>query len=54
VQYFEYQFSGETKDVANVVNAAKENDLTVMSVVNAVGSLIARTTKLGVYCNGAY
>lgn len=43
--------SGETKDVANVVNAAQENNLTVMSVVNAVGSLIARTTKLGVYCN---
>ena len=43
--------SGETKDVANVVNAAQEKDLTVMSVVNAVGSLIARTTKLGVYCN---
>jgi glucosamine--fructose-6-phosphate aminotransferase (isomerizing) len=43
--------SGETKDVANVVNAAIEQDLTVMSVVNAVGSLIARTTKLGVYCN---
>jgi glucosamine--fructose-6-phosphate aminotransferase (isomerizing) len=43
--------SGETKDVANVVNAAQEHDLTVMSVVNAVGSLIARTTKLGVYCN---
>ena len=43
--------SGETKDVANVVNAAKEQDLHVMSVVNAVGSLIARTTKLGVYCN---
>merc|ERR1712087_252131 len=43
--------SGETKDVANVVNAARENDLTVMSVVNAVGSLIARTTNLGVYCN---
>ena len=43
--------SGETKDVANVVNAAQENDLTVMSVVNAVGSLIARTTNLGVYCN---
>jgi len=43
--------SGETKDVANVVNAAQENDLTVLSVVNAVGSLIARTTKLGVYCN---
>jgi len=43
--------SGETRDVANVVNAAQENDLTVMSVVNSVGSLIARTTKLGVYCN---
>mmetsp|Transcript_32681 Transcript_32681/g.74592 ORF Transcript_32681/g.74592 Transcript_32681/m.74592 type:complete len:695 (+) Transcript_32681:125-2209(+) len=43
--------SGETKDVANVVNAAQENDLTVMSVVNSVGSLIARTTNLGVYCN---
>merc|ERR1712194_76125 len=43
--------SGETKDVANVVNAAQKNDLTVMSVVNSVGSLIARTTELGVYCN---
>mmetsp|Transcript_3598 Transcript_3598/g.6956 ORF Transcript_3598/g.6956 Transcript_3598/m.6956 type:complete len:715 (+) Transcript_3598:311-2455(+) len=43
--------SGETKDVANVVNAAQKKNLTVMSVVNAVGSLIARTTKLGVYCN---
>jgi len=43
--------SGETKDVARVVNAAQEKDITVMSVVNAVGSLIARTTKLGVYCN---
>jgi glucosamine--fructose-6-phosphate aminotransferase (isomerizing) len=43
--------SGETKDVANVVNAAQEKDLTVMSVVNAVGSMIARTTNLGVYCN---
>jgi glucosamine--fructose-6-phosphate aminotransferase (isomerizing) len=43
--------SGETKDVANVVHAAQENDLTVMSVVNSVGSLIARTTELGVYCN---
>ena len=43
--------SGETKDVANVVNAAQDNNLTVMSVVNSVGSLIARTTNLGVYCN---
>mmetsp|Transcript_19376 Transcript_19376/g.39586 ORF Transcript_19376/g.39586 Transcript_19376/m.39586 type:complete len:700 (-) Transcript_19376:559-2658(-) len=43
--------SGETKDVARVVNAAQEKDVTVLSVVNAVGSLIARMTKLGVYCN---
>merc|ERR1739844_175947 len=39
------------KDVARVVNSAQEKDVTVLSVVNAVGSLIARTTKLGVYCN---
>lgn len=43
--------SGETKDVANVVNAARVQGINVMSVVNAVGSLIARTTNLGVYCN---
>jgi len=43
--------SGETKDVARVVTAAQEKDVTVVSVVNAVGSLIARMTKLGVYCN---
>jgi len=43
--------SGETKDVVRVVNTAMEKNITVMSVVNAVGSLIARTTKLGVYCN---
>ena len=43
--------SGETKDVARVVNFAMEKGVTVMSVVNSVGSLIARTTKLGVYCN---
>ncbi|KAL3787103.1 hypothetical protein ACHAWO_013287 [Cyclotella atomus] len=37
--------SGETKDVANLVNAAQEKDLTVMSVGNAVGtrSLLQRT-----------
>ncbi|KAK1734860.1 glutamine--fructose-6-phosphate aminotransferase (isomerizing) [Skeletonema marinoi] len=35
--------SGETK--------SKEKDITIVSVVNAIGSLIARTTKLGVYCN---
>lgn len=43
--------SGETKDVVRVVNAALDKELTVLSVVNAVGSLIARTTKIGVYCN---
>lgn len=43
--------SGETKDVQRVVTTAMGKDITVMSVVNAVGSLIARTTKLGVYCN---
>ena len=43
--------SGETKDVHRVVKTAMKNDIKVMSVVNAVGSLIARTTKLGVYCN---
>jgi glucosamine--fructose-6-phosphate aminotransferase (isomerizing) len=43
--------SGETKDVQRVVVNAMEKGVTVLSVVNAVGSLIARTTKLGVYCN---
>ena len=43
--------SGETKDVARVVNTAMDKGITVMSVVNSVGSLIARTTKLGVYCH---
>jgi glucosamine--fructose-6-phosphate aminotransferase (isomerizing) len=43
--------SGETKDVVRVVHTAMEKNVTVLSVVNAVGSLIARTTKLGVYCN---
>ena len=43
--------SGETKDVARVVTTAMDRGVTVLSVVNAVGSLIARTTKMGVYCN---
>jgi len=43
--------SGETKDLMRVVNLAMEKGFTVLSVVNAVGSLIARTTKLGVYLN---
>lgn len=43
--------SGETKDVIRVVKQAMDKDIPVMSVVNAVGSMIARTTKMGVYCN---
>jgi glutamine---fructose-6-phosphate transaminase (isomerizing) len=43
--------SGETKDVIRVVNTAMDRGINVMSVVNSVGSLIARTTKIGVYCN---
>lgn len=43
--------SGETKDVVSLVQAAKGLGLQTMSVVNAVGSTIARATKLGVYCN---
>jgi len=43
--------SGETKDVQRVVKTAMQDDITVMSIINSVGSLIARTTKMGVYCN---
>lgn len=43
--------SGETKDVHRVVVSAMDRGMNVLSVVNAVGSLIARTTKCGVYCN---
>jgi len=43
--------SGETRDVFKAVTKAEKAGLPVFSVVNAVGSLIARTTKLGVYLN---
>jgi len=43
--------SGETKDVHRVVVNAMKEGITALSVVNAVGSLIARTTNMGVYCN---
>lgn len=43
--------SGETKDVVTLVQAAQGLGLKTMSVVNSVGSTIARATKLGVYCN---
>lgn len=43
--------SGETKDVHRAVALGQELGLPVFSVVNAVGSLIARTTQCGVYVN---
>mmetsp|Transcript_23612 Transcript_23612/g.72930 ORF Transcript_23612/g.72930 Transcript_23612/m.72930 type:complete len:657 (+) Transcript_23612:174-2144(+) len=43
--------SGETKDVLRCVQKALGHDVTALSIVNSVGSLIARTTKLGVYLN---
>jgi len=43
--------SGETKDVHRVLNMTEELDLPRFSVVNAVGSLIARSTNCGVYLN---
>ena len=43
--------SGETKDVHRAVKVAMETGTPVMSVVNTVGSLIARTTGMGVYLN---
>lgn len=43
--------SGETKDVHRAVKLAVDNGVPCISVVNVVGSLIARTTGLGVYLN---
>ena len=45
--------SGETKDVFRAVLLGQKsgNPLPVLSVVNVVGSLIARTTGMGVYLN---
>lgn len=43
--------SGETKDVQNAVVLAQQMGKPTFSVINAVGSLIARTTKCGVYLN---
>lgn len=45
--------SGETRDVVRVLQMSEELPLEVptFSVVNSVGSLIARTTKCGVYLN---
>lgn len=43
--------SGETKDVHRALGLAEERNVPTFSVVNAVGSLIARTTECGVYLN---
>ncbi|NBS69550.1 glutamine--fructose-6-phosphate transaminase (isomerizing) [bacterium] len=43
--------SGETKDTHRAVILAQSMGIPVFSVINAVGSLIARTTKCGVYLN---
>ena len=43
--------SGETKDTHRALIIAQEHNIPTFSVVNAVGSLIARTTKCGVYLN---
>jgi glucosamine--fructose-6-phosphate aminotransferase (isomerizing) len=43
--------SGETKDAHRALQIAEDLNVPTFSVVNAVGSLIARTTKCGVYLN---
>lgn len=43
--------SGETKDTHRAMMLAQEHGVPTFSVVNAVGSLIARGTKCGVYLN---
>jgi glucosamine--fructose-6-phosphate aminotransferase (isomerizing) len=43
--------SGETSDVKRVVNEAQNEGVITMGVVNVVGSLVARATNIGVYCN---
>lgn len=43
--------SGETKDVHRALTLAMNKGLPVISIVNAVGSLIARSTGCGVYIN---
>ncbi|MFZ2682100.1 MAG: glutamine--fructose-6-phosphate transaminase (isomerizing) [Patescibacteria group bacterium] len=43
--------SGETKDVHRAVILGQDLGLPVFSVINAVGSLIARSTQCGVYLN---
>lgn len=43
--------SGETKDVIRAIKVAEEKDVPIFSVVNSVGSHIARMTGVGCYLN---
>eukprot|EP01130_Rhizamoeba_saxonica_P014122 TRINITY_DN6121_c0_g2_i2.p1 TRINITY_DN6121_c0_g2~~TRINITY_DN6121_c0_g2_i2.p1 ORF type:complete len:634 (-),score=111.52 TRINITY_DN6121_c0_g2_i2:1801-3702(-) len=43
--------SGETKDVHRALTLCQQNEMPCFSVVNTVGSLIARSTNCGVYLN---
>jgi glucosamine--fructose-6-phosphate aminotransferase (isomerizing) len=43
--------SGETSDVKSFVETAMSEGTTTVGVVNVVGSMIARATKMGVYCH---
>jgi len=43
--------SGETKDLYNCVEYAKNNNIITIGIVNVVDSLIAREVDCGIYCN---
>lgn len=43
--------SGETKDVYDCLNLAKENNIFTIGVINTIDSLIARETNCGCYIN---
>ena len=41
--------SGETKDIDFAIEKAKEHNLLIISIVNVVGSLIARKAIVGLH-----
>lgn len=43
--------SGETRDLMNAIQIAKDNDIITIGVINVVDSLIAREVTCGVYLN---
>lgn len=43
--------SGETKDVMRALQLGLDRDVPCLSVVNAVGSTVARSSRCGVYLN---